>query len=106
MTERYKLFLKDHFRTISEYGFPGISADNIRIKVNADISSLKKDANGYVDMEQIIYHVLRCGLAHSCDIENSIAFTDETLIGDWNTDVFYIPKTLIWGLIEVVNQST
>ena len=30
----YKKFLKKHFRTICEYGFPGISADNIRIKVN------------------------------------------------------------------------
>ena len=59
---RYKKFLKKHFRTICEYGFPGISADNIRIKVNVTHNALKPDQNGYVDMEQIIYHIIRCGL--------------------------------------------
>lgn len=81
-SERYKLFLKEHFRTITDIGFPGVSANNIRIKVNADISNLKKDIDGYVDMEQIIYHVLRCGLVHNCSIERSIAFSDSTVIGD------------------------
>ena len=106
VTERYKLFLRQHFRTITNVGFPGISADSIRIKVNANILSLKKDPDGYVDMEQIIYHVLRCGLVHNCEIENTITFTDRTMIGDWNTDEFYIPKTIIWGLIAAAMEST
>lgn len=105
VTERYKLFLKDHFRTISEVGFPGISADSIRIKVNAVIDNLKPDAEGYVDMEQIIYHVLRCGLVHSCNLDRSIEFTERTIIGDWNADKFYIPKAIIWGLIAAVENG-
>ena len=36
VTERYKTFLKDHFRTITSMGFPGISADGIRIKVRSE----------------------------------------------------------------------
>lgn len=104
-SERYKLFLKEHFRTITDIGFPGISANGIRIKVNADVSNLKKDVDGYVDMEQIIYHVLRCGLVHDCSIESSITFSDRTVIGDWNTDKFYIPKAIIWGLMAAVNES-
>ena len=48
VTNRYKLFLKAHFRTISEIGFPGISASGIRIKVNTSIPELKIDSNGYV----------------------------------------------------------
>jgi len=65
VSERYKHFLKEHFRTICSYGFPGIEASNIRIEINTSIKDLKPDCNGDVDMEQIIYHVLRCGLVHN-----------------------------------------
>ena len=102
--ERYKLFLKDRFRTLSEVGFPGISADNICIKLNTVIENLKPDKNGYVNIEQIIYHLIRCGLVHQCDLEQSIEFTEETIIGNWNTDKFYIPKNIIWGLIAIVED--
>lgn len=104
VTERYKLFLKDHFRTISEIGFPGISADSIRIKVNSEVENLRPDSDGYVDMEQIIYHVLRCGLVHGCNIDSAITFTDRTIICDWNSDKFYIPKAIIWGLIAAMEN--
>lgn len=105
VTNRYKLFLKTHFRTISEMGFPGISASGIRIKVNAKIPELKVDNDGFVDMEQIIYHAVRCGLVHSCSINTSIIFTEQTMIGDWNADKFYLPKALVWGLIAAVEQD-
>lgn len=104
VTARYKLFLKDHFRTISEVGFPGISANSIRIKVNTQIENLIPDSNGYVDMEQIIYHVLRCGLVHGCAIDSTIEFTDRTIIGDWDGDKFYIPKAIIEGLIAAIES--
>ena len=100
---RYKNFLKKHFRTICERGFPGISADLIRIKVNIPHVSLKTDQNGYVDMEQIIYHVIRCGLVHECNIDDTICFTDATYIGDWN-EKFYLPKDIIFGLIASIEQ--
>lgn len=103
-TERYKLFLKDHFATICRYGFPGIEANNIRIKINVNKKELRTDKNGYVDMEQIIYHVIRCGLVHECNIDENIEFTDTTNIGDWN-DKFYIPKDIIWGLVASIEES-
>lgn len=102
--ERYKLFLKEHFWTICRYGFPGIEASSIRIKVNVPSKALKPDSNGYVDMEQIIYHVIRCGLVHECRIEDTIQFTETSIIGDWN-DKFYLPKNIICGLIEAVKES-
>lgn len=105
VTERYKAFLKDHFRIITNVGFPGISADSIRIKVNVQVENLKRDHDGYVSMEQIIYHVLRCGLVHRCNIDSTIEFTNQTIIGDWNADKFYIPRTLIWGLIAAVESE-
>lgn len=66
--------------------------------------ALKTDKNGDVDMEQIIYHVLRCGLVHECNIDETIQFTDTTIICDWN-DKFYIPKDIIWGLIAAARES-
>lgn len=85
-------------------GFPGIRASNIKIKVNVSNSNLKLDENGYVNMEQIIYHVLRCGLVHQCEIDKTVEFTNITKIGDWN-DKFYIPKAIILGLISVVEKN-
>lgn len=102
--ERYKLFLKKYFYTICEYGFPGIQANNILIKVNIPNIALKTDENGYVDMEQIIYYVIRCGLVHECNIEKTIQFTNTSVIGDWN-EKFYIPKDIIWGLVASIEES-
>jgi len=53
-------------------------------------------------MENIIYYVIRCGLVHDCEIEKSIVFTDTTIIGDWNQDKFYLPRTIILGLIDTM----
>ncbi len=100
--ERYKKFIADNFRIICNKGFPGISADSIRIKVNTEIKNLKPDLDGYVNMENIIYYVIRCGLVHDCEIEKSIVFTDTTIIGDWNQDKFYLPRTIILGLIDTM----
>lgn len=72
--------------------------------MNVSCINLKPDKNGYVDMEQIIYHVLRCGLVHECNIEETIHFTDKTIIGDWE-EKFYLPQKIIWGLIEAVKES-
>lgn len=101
--ERYKSFLKNHFSTICKYGFPGIKSRGIRIKINIPCDTLKTDNSRYVDMEQIIYHVLRCGLVHECNIEKTIQFTDTTTIGNMNGK-FYIPKDIIWGLMEAVKE--
>lgn len=105
VTDRYKKFLTDHFLIISAYGFPGVTASNIKIKMNTKIDNLKPDSNGYVNMEQIIYHVIRCGLVHNCEIEKSITFTEHTIIGDWNNDKFTLPKSLILGLIKAVETN-
>ena len=101
---RYKQFIDEHFRTITEYGFPGISADTILIKVNTPIKKLIPDADGYVSMTNIIYHALRCDLVHNCSIHNTITFTEHTIIGNWEEDKFYLPKALINGLFAAIEE--
>ncbi len=104
VTNRNKHFLKDYFRVISKYGFPGIQASSIRIKLNANIDNLKKDEHGYVDMEQIIYHVIKCGLVHEATIDERIKFTNKTMIGDFNSDQFYLPRAIIFGLLKAIDE--
>lgn len=105
-TERYKKFLSHHFRTISKFGFPGIEASAIKIKLNCQVESLRPDKNGYVDITQIIYHTIRCGLVHNCAIDSSIIFVNQTIIGDYKQNRFYLPQSLIRGLIAAINEYT
>lgn len=94
--QRNKKFIKRYMRIISEFGFPGVSASGIRIKC-LNIPNLKTDSEGYVGIEDIIYHTIRCGLIHECEIENQICFTDRTQIGNFD-GVFKVPNQIFWGL--------
>lgn len=104
--ERYKRFISANFRIICNKGFPGISADSIRIKViDARIHDLKLDENGYVGMEDIIYYSIRCGLVHDCAINQAIKFTDNTYIGNWENGLFLLPRSIILGLVDAIKMS-
>lgn len=94
--QRNKKFIRKYMPMITLFGFPGIIAGGILIKCH-NVPNLKTDKDGYVGIEDIIYHTIRCGLIHECEIENLIEFTDETIIGDFY-DKFKVPKQLFWGL--------
>lgn len=102
--DRFRLFLQKNFRRICEKGFPGITASSIRIKLITDID-IKKDDFGYVGIEDVIYYVLRCGLVHNCLVDSKIQFTNYTRIGNSDKKFFYLPKTLILGLIDVARSA-
>ena len=95
-SQRIKNFIRKYMYIVTNFGFPGISATAIRIKC-IDVPNLKPDDEGYVGIEDIIYHTIRCGLIHECDIEKHIEFTVNTELGDFNK-VFKIPYQLFWGL--------
>lgn len=46
---------------ISTFGMPGISAGSIRVGCK-NIKELKTDNNHAAGLEDIIYHIIRCGL--------------------------------------------
>jgi len=100
---KYKDYLRHNMKTIITFGFPGISASGIKIKCH-NIKGLKTDKEGMIDIENIIYHTIRCGLIHQCDISQEIEFTEQTIIGDFNQK-FKVPKNLVLGLIVSVVQS-
>ncbi|MBL7780340.1 MAG: hypothetical protein JNM22_03915 [Saprospiraceae bacterium] len=97
---RNKKFISKYLRIITAFGFPGILASGIRIKCE-NIRDLHTDRDGYVGIEDIIYHIIRCGLIHECEIDSRIEFTDDTIIDDFD-GVFKIPKQVFWGLALAV----
>ncbi|MCI8361382.1 MAG: hypothetical protein HFE86_08620 [Clostridiales bacterium] len=105
VTNRYKSFLSQHFRTISKVGFPGVEASKIRIRIDFKIDNVIPDKGGYVDIEQIIYHAIRCSLVHTCSMEDTIVFVNQTMIGNFEPGKFYLPRNIIWGLIAAVNEE-
>ncbi len=100
--KRYKSFLISKMRIITKYGFPGIIANGIKVKSN-NLSTNKSD-DSYLDIIDVIYEVIRCGLIHECSVEDTVEFVDQTFIGDYNSK-FRIPKALLFGLIMAVVVS-
>ncbi|MBT6051093.1 MAG: hypothetical protein HOG49_30205 [Candidatus Scalindua sp.] len=100
---RYKSFLIKNMRIVTTYGMPGVSAGGIRIKC-INIPDLKTNADHMAGLEDILYHVIRCGLIHQCEIENRIEFTERTMLGDFDGK-FRIPFSIIFGLIMAVILS-
>ena len=98
--KRYKSFLQKNMRIITTVGFPGISANGIKTKC-INVPGLKTDKNGMVGIEAIIYHIIRCGLLHQCEIDSRIEFTEKTFLGDFN-EKFKIPSALVFGLLMSV----
>jgi hypothetical protein len=94
--ERNKQFMRDSMYIITKFGMPGIFATGIQIKC-VDVLGIKTDKDGYVGIEDIIYHVIRCALVHECDVAELIVFTDHVGLGDFNR-TFEIPKSIFVGL--------
>ena len=97
---RYKKFLKQNMRIITTFGMPGLSASGIRIKCR-NIPGMKTDAEGMAGLEDILYHIIRCGLIHQCEIEERIEFIQKTMLGDFEQK-FKIPYAIVRGLVMSV----
>ncbi len=100
---RYKSFLKKNMRIVTTYGMPSVIAGGIKIKC-INIPDLKTDDDNMAGLEDILYHVIRCGLIHQCEIEDRIEFTERTILGDFEGK-FRIPFAIIFGLIMAVILS-
>ena len=100
---RYKSFLTKNMSIVTTYGMPGVSASCIRIKC-INIPELKTDADSMAGLEDILYHVIRCGLIHQCEIEERIEFTERAELGDFEGK-FKVPFAIVFGLIMAVILS-
>lgn len=97
---RYKSFLKQNMRVITTFGMPGISAAGISIKC-VNVPGIKTDQNQVAPLEDILYHIVRCGLIHECELDQRLEFTERTQLGDFGNR-FRIPYAIVIGLLVSV----
>jgi hypothetical protein len=94
----YKDFIHENLGLITKVGF-GPSVMNINLKY--DHPDLETEPDGLCTIQDILYHVVRCGLAHSAELPSTLKFVDENKIQVEN-DLLVLPSSLIYGLIAAV----
>jgi hypothetical protein len=101
--ENYKDFIHQNMGLITDIAFGGRKILNINLKY--DHPGLKKTANGLVPIQDIFYHVVRCGLYHEAALPDNLKFTNEMQIRIEENGMLVLPSALIYGLICAVVVS-
>ena len=96
----YKDFISDYMWLITYMGLPGILAGQIKIKFSHP--DIKNDSKGYCGIEDIVYHVIRCGLIHSTGLDSRIRWEEGTVLGTDNSGILTLSSKFIWGLIGAI----
>jgi len=99
----YKQFISDNLATITKFAFGGTSiTQSLRVKYYHP--DLIPDSDGLCSFEQIMYHVVRCGLLHAAELPSDLKFTNEGVIKVKDNSLI-LPASLIFGLIVAVVVS-
>lgn len=92
----YKAFLHDNLGLITRVGMGGGGILNLHLGGYSH-PKLKPDANGHCSVEQVLYHVVRCGLLHEGCLPGDIHFTPESRIRGGAT--LTLPAGFIVGML-------
>ncbi len=98
----YKNFIHQNLGLITDIAFGGCKILNLHLEY--DHPKLKKNTDGCVPVQEILYHVVRCGLYHDASLPKDLKFTDERQIRT-KDGVLVLPSALIYGLIIAVVVS-
>jgi len=99
--EAYKKFVHENFGLITEVG---LGSTILNLYLSFDHPELKKNSAGSYKFEDILYHVVRCGLYHDASLPNDLRFTDEKKIR-YDNGALILPAAIIYGLIMAVVVS-
>lgn len=99
----YKDFIHQNLALITSVAFEGLKGHNLHIAY--DHPKLKRNPDGVVPVQDILYHVVRCGLYHEAALPDSLKFTNEGEIRTDENGVLILPSALIYGLIIAVVVS-
>lgn len=97
----YKDFIHQNLDLITELAFGG-KIRNLHLEY--DHPKVKKNADGSVPVQEILYHVVRCGLYHEATLPDDLKFTEENRITT-KDGTLIMPSSLIYGLIASVIVS-
>ena len=87
----YKDFIQANFGLIADVG---VGRRVLNLNLQFDHPELKKSVDGTHSVQDILYHVVRCGLYHEAGIPNELKFTNEHKIY-YQGGALILPATLI-----------
>lgn len=94
----YKDFIHQNLGLITDIAF---GRNILNLNLGYEHPDLKKNADGCVPVQDIFYHVVRCGLYHDTSLPDDLKFADEMQIRV-KDGVLVLPSALIYGLITAV----
>ena len=100
--QAYKEWLHDNLTLITKVGMGNVSIENIHLKYSH--RDLQPDHKGLCSIEQLLYHVVRCGLLHKAELPNTLKFSSEDVI-KIEGDTLTLGSSLLNGLILAVVVS-
>jgi len=96
----FKRFVTEHMWLISYLGFPGLMSSIVRVPFSHP--DVKPDAAGTVGIDDIVYHIIRCGLIHSDETSAKIVWSSALALGLDNHGNLVLHQDLVWALIATV----
>lgn len=97
--QAYKDWLHDNLSLITKVGIGNVSIENMRFAYSHP--GLRSDNDGLFSFEQILYHIIRCGLLHGAKLPETLKFSNEGII-KIEDDTLTLGSSLIYGLIAAV----
>lgn len=94
--DTYKRFLNENMWMITMTGMAFIGSDSIKIPFTH--KDIRSDSEGYCTLQQIIYHVMRCGLLHSTGEGSKLRWNALIPIAVDLDGYLNISPSFIWGL--------
>jgi hypothetical protein len=105
----YKDFISNNMQLITMLGLGGMNTKELwlpypNIGKNED---LKKGEGGFYPLglypfEEIVYHIVRCGLGHEAELPPDLEFVDKPEIRSDPSGKLFLPASLVLGLIFAV----
>ena len=92
----YKRFLKENIWMIVVTGMGSLITEAVKLPFTH--KDIKSDYEGYCTLEQIIIHVMRCGLIHGTGKESKIVWNTNVPLAIDKDQNLNISPSFIWGL--------
>lgn len=96
----YKSFIKENIWMIVATGMGTLITESIKLPFHHP--EVKPDADGYCTLEQIVYHVMRCGLIHGTGEDSKIVWNYSVPLALDKSGNLQLSPSFIWGLALAV----
>lgn len=101
----YKDFISDNMLLISKAGLNGRQIENIFLQVPPEFVTrwpqMKVGSDRLCRLDEILYHVVRCGLLHEAELSSALVFQPEVKI-ELKDGTIRLPSKLIVGFIVAI----